>query len=101
MSFDDIFGDIFDLDEKQPAEDITSAEKNSGFWDTGTKENIWRTQEPAANGVWDSGCSGPCDDCDCDDDADCDIDENDLDDEDEWPDDEHEVGFDEDGFLDF
>ena len=74
MSFDDILGDIFDFDDepKQDGGDVTNEEKNAGLWDTGKKENIWRTSDPVAqNGVWDSGtgdpdgcggCADPCTD---------------------------------------
>jgi hypothetical protein len=71
MSFDDILEDIFDFDDepKTEADGVSSEEKNAGLWDTGKKENIWRTAEPVAqNGVWDSGadqdgCGGCADPC--------------------------------------
>lgn len=71
MSFDD----IFDLDDdtrfsRDVAEhSVTNEEKNSGLWDTGTKENIWRTNDSGSdpNAVWDAGaypsCPSECEEC--------------------------------------
>lgn len=59
--FDDIFGDIDDIvDEKADTADEWDA---GGLWDTGEKENIWRTETPRNPGdVW--SCGGGCQDCD-------------------------------------
>jgi hypothetical protein len=75
MGFDDIFNvdDILE-DAKDSAEgSVSDEEKNSGLWDSGTKENIWRAGsggDPSGdpNAVWDAGgcpsCPDDCEECD-------------------------------------
>ncbi len=71
MSFNDIFNDIDEV-IAEPAE-VTNAEKNSGLWDTGAKENIWRTNDAAAvDPVWDA--AGGCPECPGCDDEECECD---------------------------
>jgi hypothetical protein len=59
--FDDIFEGFDDIvDENANSSDEWG--DAGGMWDTGEKENIWRTETPRQPGdVWD--CHGGCPDC--------------------------------------
>jgi hypothetical protein len=66
--FEDVFGPLDDVLKDTPAE---QNEWDTGeVWDSGEKENIWRTADPAAPGqVWTTGsggCGGGCPSCDDD-----------------------------------
>ena len=55
--FDDIMDEVDEITDDGRGR-VTPEEENSGAWDTGKKENIWRSADPAdpaQNGVWDSG----------------------------------------------
>ena len=47
--FEDIFDkDMFDFDDKEP-EEVSNTEKDTGVWDTGKKEDVWRAGGGSSN----------------------------------------------------
>ena len=79
--FEDVFGPLDDILEENPNSDWDTGE----VWDSGEKENIWRTAPAAVPGsVWTTHDS--CDGCEEDEDCDCDCDEcdDDCDDDERW-----------------
>lgn len=67
MTFEDIFGGFDDFSDNQPEQDKPDEWDAGGLWDTGEKENIWRTAPAVAPGdVWKADpmdCGQDCEGC--------------------------------------